>query len=80
MGRDFTLNFDPFAVLMLTVSVIMAYFVSSDGHSNWLLGVQLISTYVLIGFVFMLEREGKPGPPGMSEGSGAALPALLTGS
>lgn len=68
MGRPFTLNFDPFAVLMLTVSVILAYFVSSDGHSNWLLGLQLISTYILIGFVFYLEREpgsGKaPSPPG----------------
>ncbi|EFN54061.1 hypothetical protein CHLNCDRAFT_36262 [Chlorella variabilis] len=60
MGRDFTLDFDAFAVLMLTVSVILAYFVSSDGSSNWLLGLQLVATYCLIGFVFLLEREPTP--------------------
>jgi Ca2+:H+ antiporter len=57
MGRDFTLDFDAFAVLMLTVSVILAYFVSADGSSNWLLGLQLVATYCLIGFVFLLEKE-----------------------
>lgn len=46
------------------VSVILAYFVSSDGSSNWLLGLQLVATYCLIGFVFLLEREGpEPGRP-----------------
>ncbi|KAL4429055.1 hypothetical protein ABPG77_006094, partial [Micractinium sp. CCAP 211/92] len=60
-------DFDAFAVLMLTggarwlpwraLSVILAYFVSSDGSSNWLLGLQLVATYCLIGFVFLLERE-----------------------
>ena len=41
------------------MSVILAYFVSSDGASNWLLGLQLIATYVLIASVFLLEREGE---------------------
>lgn len=63
MGKDFTLDFDPFAVLMLTVSVILAYFVSSDGSSNWMLGLQLMLTYALIGLVFLLETEA-PGPGG----------------
>jgi len=31
--------------------------VSSDGTSNWLLGLQLVATYCLIGFVFLLEKE-----------------------
>ena len=35
IGKPFTLNFDPFATIMLTLSVIHAYFVSSDGNSNW---------------------------------------------
>ncbi|KAL6778899.1 CAX1 [Auxenochlorella protothecoides x Auxenochlorella symbiontica] len=59
MGTTFTLDFDVFSVLMLTVAVILAYFVSSDGSSNWLLGLQLIITYVLIAAVFFLEREPK---------------------
>lgn len=41
------------------VSVILAYFVSSDGSSNWLLGLQLVITYLLIAAVFLLEREPK---------------------
>eukprot|EP00889_Picochlorum_renovo_P000971 jgi/Picre1/28001/NNA_000962.t1 len=45
IGRPFTLNFDPFAVTILTLSVVLAYFVTSDGKSNWLLGLQLILTY-----------------------------------
>ncbi len=45
------------------VSVILAYFITSDGASNWLLGLQLITTYFLIGFVFFLEKEApRPGP------------------
>ena len=59
MGKELTLDFDPFAVLMMTVSVILAYFVSSDGFSNWLLGLQLVVTYVLIGLVYLLEKEQK---------------------
>ena len=35
IGKPFTLNFDPFVTIMLTLSVIHAYFVSSDGNSNW---------------------------------------------
>ena len=67
MGNELTLDFDPFAVLMMTVSVILAYFVSSDGSSNWLLGLQLIVTYILIASVFLLEKEG-----GSEAGSGEA--------
>lgn len=73
MGRDFTLDFDAFAVLMLTVSVILAYFVSSDGSSNWLLGLQLVATYCLIGFVFLLEKE--PTPQGSGGSPSASSPA-----
>ncbi|KAI3431863.1 hypothetical protein D9Q98_010614 [Chlorella vulgaris] len=74
MGSNFTLDFDVFAVLMLTVSIILAYFVCSDGASNWLLGVQLVATYCLIGFVFLLEKEH--GPRG---GSSNVLAAVSTG-
>ena len=59
MGKEFTLDLDPFAVLMLTVSVILAYFVTSDGSSNWMLGLQLVVTYVLIGAVYLLANVGE---------------------
>ncbi|PSC67539.1 manganese resistance 1 [Micractinium conductrix] len=81
MGEPFTLDFDSFAVLMLTASVILAYFVCSDGASNWLLGLQLIATYCLVAFVFLLEKETPvPGPsppspsaPLTSAGDGGSL-------
>ncbi|WPT13173.1 hypothetical protein PSENEW3_00001017 [Picochlorum sp. SENEW3] len=57
IGRPFTLNFDPFAVTILTLSVVLAYFVTSDGKSNWLLGLQLILTYTLISFVYLLKHD-----------------------
>jgi len=70
MGRELTLDFDPFAVLCLFCSVILAYFVSSDGTSNWLLGLQLVVTYLLIGAVYLLEDESQGG--GGGGGSGGA--------
>jgi hypothetical protein len=65
----------------LAVSVILAYFVSADGHSNWLLGMQLVATYVLIAFVFLLEHEPKDLPNGSAPGgaSGGAARGLLWG-
>ncbi len=35
IGRPFLLDFEPFAALVLTLSVIHTYFVSADGNSNW---------------------------------------------
>ena len=48
IGKEFSLAFDPFLVLVLLLAVIHAQFVTSDGNSNWLMGLQLIGTYVLI--------------------------------
>ncbi|KAL3135961.1 hypothetical protein ABBQ32_007005 [Trebouxia sp. C0010 RCD-2024] len=52
IGKDFSLDLDPFLVIILTLSVIHAHFVSSDGQSNWMMGVQLVGTYVLIALLF----------------------------
>lgn len=57
IGKPFTLNFDPFAVTILTLSVVLAYFVTSDGKSNWLLGLQLMLTYTLISFVYLFKHD-----------------------
>lgn len=46
-------SFAPFPTLMLTFAVIHAYFVSSDGNSNWLMGVELIATYTLIAMLYL---------------------------
>jgi len=52
IGVPFTLSFDPFAVIIMTMSVILAYFVMADGRSNWFLGLQLLGTYVFVSCVF----------------------------
>jgi Ca2+:H+ antiporter len=57
MGQPFTLNFDPFAVIIMTLSVILAYFVMADGRSNWFLGLQLLLTYAFISTVFFLAHD-----------------------
>jgi Ca2+/H+ antiporter len=39
---------------VLTLSVILTTFVTSDGRSHWLTGVMLIVTYTLIGVAYLL--------------------------
>jgi Ca2+:H+ antiporter len=53
IGRPFSLDFDPFATLALTISVIHSNFVTAGASSHWLMGAQLIATYVLIALTFL---------------------------
>jgi Ca2+:H+ antiporter len=46
------LNFTPFEVLSVTVSVIVLAFVATDGECNWLEGVQLLAVYGILGIAF----------------------------
>ena len=55
MGLPFALDFDPFATLALTISVIHANFVTADASSHWLMGIQLLTTYLLIALTFMYK-------------------------
>jgi len=48
IGKELTLAFDPFAVIILTLSVVLSYFVTSDGYSNWLLGLQVRSIEFIV--------------------------------
>lgn len=57
IGVPFTLSFDPFAVIVMTMSVILASFVMADGRSNWFLGLQLLLTYSFVAFVFLFAKE-----------------------
>jgi Ca2+:H+ antiporter len=71
-GDPFALDLDPFLVLTLTLSVVLAYFVTADGRSNWLLGLELVVAYCLIGLVFLVKKE-----PGGGGGGGKAPAAAL---
>ncbi len=46
------LNFTPFEVLAVVVSVIILSYVATDGECNWMEGVQLLAVYAILGTAF----------------------------
>lgn len=52
IGQPMDLNFNPFELVAVAVSVLIANSISSDGNSNWLEGILLLATYAVIGLAF----------------------------
>ncbi|BAU67037.1 calcium/proton exchanger [Stanieria sp. NIES-3757] len=52
IGQPMDLNFNPFELVAVTVAVLIANSISSDGKSNWLEGGLLLATYVVLGLAF----------------------------
>ncbi len=52
IGQPMDLNFNPFELVAVTVSVLIANSISSDGESNWLEGSLLIATYAILALAF----------------------------
>lgn len=52
MGQPMDLDFLPFELVAVVVSVLIANSISSDGKSNWLEGTMLLATYLVLGFAF----------------------------
>jgi Ca2+:H+ antiporter len=50
--RPMNLLFTPFEVLSVAVAVGSMAFISQDGESNWMEGVQLLAVYVILGIAF----------------------------
>ncbi|KAL4901875.1 hypothetical protein BDW74DRAFT_67416 [Aspergillus multicolor] len=49
MGKtDMSLDFDPFQVILLFVSVLLVNYLIADGKSHWLEGVLLMMMYIII--------------------------------
>ncbi|MFM6079929.1 MAG: cation transporter, partial [Dolichospermum sp.] len=44
--------FNPFELVAVAVSVLIANSISSDGKSNWLEGTLLLAAYTVLGFAF----------------------------
>jgi Ca2+:H+ antiporter len=55
IGQPMDLSFNPFEVVAVAVAVIVANLISLDGRSNWLEGVLLLSTYVILGAAFYFQ-------------------------
>jgi Ca2+:H+ antiporter len=54
MGHPLTLIFNPFELMALGASVIIAGMVAADGESNWLEGAASITVYLILGLAFFL--------------------------
>ncbi len=52
LDKPMDLNFNPFELVAVAVSVLIANSISSDGRSNWLEGTLLLAAYVVLGFAF----------------------------
>jgi len=52
VGQPMDLDFEPFELVAVAVSVLIANSISSDGKSNWLEGTLLLAAYTVLGFAF----------------------------
>ena len=52
MGKPMDLDFNPFELVAVAVSVLIANSISSDGKSNWLEGTLLLAAYVVLALAF----------------------------
>ncbi len=52
LGQPMDLDFNPFELVAVAVSVLIANTISSDGKSNWLEGTLLLAAYTVLGFAF----------------------------
>jgi Ca2+:H+ antiporter len=60
VGHPMDFIFSPFEVAAVGVSVLLVALISRDGRSNWLEGLQLMATYVIIAMSFFFVRN-QPG-------------------
>lgn len=51
-GQPMDLDFNPFELVAVAVSVLIANSVSSDGRSDWLEGALLLAAYIVLGLAF----------------------------
>jgi Ca2+:H+ antiporter len=54
MGNPLTLVFNPFELAALGAAVLICYFVSADGETNWLEGSALLAVYLIFGLAFFI--------------------------
>lgn len=62
MGKPMDLEFNPFELVAVAVSVLIANSISSDGRSNWLEGTLLLAAYLVLGLAFYFH----PALPGIA--------------
>jgi Ca2+:H+ antiporter len=51
-----SLVFNPIEIAVIGIVVVMFFFISQDGESNWLEGLQLLVLYAMAAAVFFFVR------------------------
>lgn len=55
IGQPMDLSFNPFEIVAVVVAVVVANLISLDGRSNWLEGMLLLATYIILGAAFYFQ-------------------------
>ena len=55
MGQPMDLEFEPFELIAVAIAVLVTNSISSDGRSNWLEGVQLLTAYGVVATAFFFH-------------------------
>lgn len=55
IGQPMDLDFNPFELVAVSVAVLIANSISSDGKSNWLEGSLLLATYTILSLAFFFH-------------------------
>jgi len=55
LDKPMDLNFNPFELVAVAVSVLIANSISSDGRSNWLEGTLLLAAYIVLALAFFFH-------------------------
>jgi Ca2+:H+ antiporter len=58
IGRPMSLLFDAFEITAIALSVLATSIVVSDGESNWVEGLQLLSVYLILALAFYFVPHG----------------------
>lgn len=58
-GTEMTLDFHSFQVAVLLLAVFLTTTILSNGESNWLEGVMLLVTYVILALIYFCEGSGE---------------------
>lgn len=58
-GVDMSLDFHTFQLAVLMLSVFLTTTILSNGQSNWLQGVMLLVTYLILGLIYFFEGNNE---------------------
>jgi len=58
-GMEMTLDFHSFQLAVLLLATFLATTILSNGQSNWLEGVMLLVTYLILSLIYFFEGSGK---------------------